>query len=1295
MATDNKYKNNLPKFLETHKRKDGEDFTHTVIGNTTHGVYGGSYNIPEQDTTEFFDLYYRYVFKDGKSAYLTEKHRENGPIVIDLDLRMPGDSGRTYNDATVMTFLDIVNKELYNLISPTKALCQAFVMEKSAARYDQEKNITKDGLHIMYPYIVVDPNVQFALRYNVIMNPSCAKIFKDIGVSNPIDDIYDKCVIDRNNWQMYGSGKPGGEPYQLTKRYSFEMEEITKKITHKEKIRTLSVRYFDTKYCYKPSEEEVSKIEELNSKMPDEQKAKKKKMNNLKRVKSPMNKIRATDEDYKMARELVPILSDHRAHEYEPWIQLGFCLHNIDYRLLEDWDTFSKRSFKYQEGGCRTEWVSMSNEGLGLGSLCRWAKQDNIVEFTRISSKNLKQLLIASLSMTHTDIGRVIYHEFKNEFVCSALRKQEWYQFKNHRWRRTDSAVALRKYISNSVVNLYMKFQTECNNEAVELDSSSTMKEILIERSNKIGKLIVQLKKTSFKKSLIDECAEMFYVEKFEEELDANLDLICFENGVYDLERGEFREGFAEDKLSFTTGIYYRDFEEDEEELIEVKTFMEQVLPIKPVRDYMFRLLSSFVSGRVKEQKFHIWTGCHARGTGIINSEGSVVKVEDIEVGDKLMGPDSKPRLVKSLVRGSSDMYRITPSKGEEFVVNGGHIMVLKATKIGSVTDFPKENRVKASWQERDENGYPVNKCANFPYISPTRKVQRKSVKYYASKNEALKAAKKYKERTYQEPNVIKNGDVIEIPLVEYLARRDKIGRRNYYLFKTGISYESRDVDMDPYVLGYWLGDGNSHNMGITTMDDEIVEYFDDVFSDLDKKVYSKRNNLAKTINYSSYEKTKGKNRALNVLKKYNLVNNKHIPSAFSINSREIRMEILAGIIDSDGHYNSKSNQYEITLKNEKLTRDILSLTRSLGFAATMKPRNKKCHNNGKVGTYYQVVFYGEECYDIPVKLTRKKARERKIIKDPLRYSFSVSSEGVDDYYGFQLTGDHLYLAEDYMVHHNCGGNGKSKLIELFRMGFGDYCCTLPVSLITQKRGRAEGATPALAQTKGKRFACFQEPEGDESINVGLMKELSGSDTIMARGLHKDPIEFKPQFKMVLTCNVLPEINASDRGTWRRVRAVEFKSVFTDQPDPNDEFQFQIDEQLDDKMNTWKEPFMFLLFKEHIKYKSQGISEPEDVMKFTKQYQNDSDNFTQFFDECIVESAEYSDSKGDCVSLNEMYQLYTEWFAQNKGTQTAPPKKRDLNTHAIKKYGAATSKKWFGIKLKDINDNDDDTLDDI
>ena len=68
-------------------------------------------------------------------------------------------------------------------------------------------------------------------------------------------------------------------------------------MTHREKIRTLSVRYFDSKYTYNLNEEELSKIDELNSKMPEEHRAKKKMK--LKRVKSPMNKTQASPEDYK------------------------------------------------------------------------------------------------------------------------------------------------------------------------------------------------------------------------------------------------------------------------------------------------------------------------------------------------------------------------------------------------------------------------------------------------------------------------------------------------------------------------------------------------------------------------------------------------------------------------------------------------------------------------------------------------------------------------------------------------------------------------------------------------------------------------------------------------------------------------------------------------------------------------------------------------------------------------------------------------------------------------------------
>ena len=103
----------------------------------------------------------------------------------------------------------------------------------------------------------------------------------------------------------------------------------------------------------------------------------------------------------------------------------------------------------------------------------------------------------------------------------------------------------------------------------------------------------------------------------------------------------------------------------------------------------------------------------------------------------------------------------------------------------------------------------------------------------------------------------------------------------------------------------------------------------------------------------------------------------------------------------------------------------------------------------------------------------------------------------------------------------------------------------MPVTLITAKRTSSSAATPELAQTKGARLAYLQEPDTKTKINVGLMKELTGGDKIQARALYHDPIEFKPQFKMVLCCNDKPELPPHDEGTWRRIRNTEFISERT------------------------------------------------------------------------------------------------------------------------------------------------------
>jgi len=76
-------------------------------------------------------------------------------------------------------------------------------------------------------------------------------------------------------------------------------------------------------------------------------------------------------------------------------------------------------------------------------------------------------------------------------------------------------------------------------------------------------------------------------------------------------------------------------------------------------------------------------TGCHSKGTKVIMYDGTLKKVEDVKIGDLLIGPDSKPRKVQRLYNGIDDMYQITPNKGKPFVVNKDHILSIK-TDIGS-----------------------------------------------------------------------------------------------------------------------------------------------------------------------------------------------------------------------------------------------------------------------------------------------------------------------------------------------------------------------------------------------------------------------------------------------------------------------------------------------------------------------------------------------------------------------------------------------------------------------------------
>lgn len=257
------------------------------------------------------------------------------------------------------------------------------------------------------------------------------------------------------------------------------------------------------------------------------------------------------------------------------------------------------------------------------------------------------------------------------------------------------------------------------------------------------------------------------------------------------------------------------------------------------------------------------------------------------------------------------------------------------------------------------------------------------------------------------------------------------------------------------------------------------------------------------------------------------------------------------------------------------------------------------------------------------------------------------------------------------------GGNGKSKLIELFELAFGQYCSKLSVAAITQKRAGSNAPTPEIARLRGKRFVVLQEPNENESLQVGVMKELTGGDRIIARSLNKEPIEFKPQFTMILTCNELPKVPPDDGGTWRRIRLVRFNSQFVENPDPTNPREFKIDPELNEKLHKWKFAFFWMLTEVYKQYIKNGFIEPEEVKKYTNEYQAMNDLYSDFIHETIKKD------ENSYILVDELHAIFKDWHNRNIGSRC--PTKKQFTAHLEKKLSKTIivehKKAFNGIKM--------------
>lgn len=690
---------NLGELLRNNKCPKDKKHTHTRIPNTSMNIYGGSYHITDEIMPEFWHHYYNKIFKKNKFEYLTEKQLSGESILaIDFDFRYSTHIKERQHTEEHIT--DVIGEiaQLLNkhLIIESGNKFEVVVFEKPNINILDD--IVKDGIHIIFK-TNCSPELKILLWEELW--PKLSVCWEDLPIENSWESVLDKGVFEgTTNWQIFGSRKPLHEAYQVKYMYvvekdddEFIIEETTiENIEYESLLPEISVRNKNN-IKFEINEKTQEKLEQLKK----ERKKKPKRKSKIKFKKRKVHEITSVEqlqdecnklinqkhkENYELEEihNYTMILGSKYYDSYDEWLRVGWALKTRHDDLFWSWMLLSSKStkFKFEEiEEWKYKWDNEFDENGALtdASIRFWAKESNFDEFKLIRDASIQNHIQKTIAQYNDfDIAKVLYLLYREEFILAAIKDKKWYRFRQNRWYPSERGSALRLLLSDTVSKIYLRNEQKMVDNVISCEDDN--EQLMSQRkAAKYAEIGLKLKKTTYKNYIMSEAGDLFYDEHFYEKLDSNPNLICFKNGIVDIEQNRFREGTGTDYCSMSTHINYVKIDENNEEHMkivdEIKDFMEKLFPDPELRKYIWEFLAAILIGHNDNQTFHFFLGVGSNGKSLL-----------IELLEKCLG-DYKGTAPLTMITGNRTREgQATP---EIVSLRGKRLAVLQEAKKNTV----------------------------------------------------------------------------------------------------------------------------------------------------------------------------------------------------------------------------------------------------------------------------------------------------------------------------------------------------------------------------------------------------------------------------------------------------------------------------------------------------------------------------------------------------------------------------------------------------------------------------------